>query len=529
MSSDNDRSMDNRPDRLERNDNDLYEQAPCAYLSTLQDGTIVRGNQTFFSWIGAGAEDIVGKTRLQALLTVGSRIYYETHYAPLLQMQGFVNEIALEVRRTDGAVRPIVASARQLRGSDGIPTINRVALFDSTDRRRYEQELLHARKRAEEAAQALATADAQKNEFIAMLAHELRTPLAPVRNALDLMRRSGNDQAIVSRATDVLHRQVAQMVRLVEDLLDISRVGQDKLSVRRVPLDLASVLHHALEASAPLLDSAGLTYTVALPDAPIYIEADAARLAQVIGNILNNASKFTPRGGSVALFLTRDGADAVIRIRDTGIGIDAADLPRVLEMFVQTSGTLESRSGLGIGLALARSLVERHDGRLTIESEGRGRGTEAVVRLPALTTRPASIARTIETRSTSDSNPASRRVLVVDDNHDSADMMTMLLEFVGHEVRTAHDGLSAVNAVEAFRPDVVLLDIGLPVLNGYEAAERIRRAPGRQPVLVALTGWGQADDRRRATDAGFDHHLIKPVDHEVLMELVAAVPTDVRG
>jgi PAS domain S-box-containing protein len=353
MNSGDEPPADDQVYRLETNDTELYEQAPCAYLSTLQDGTIIRGNETFFAWIGARAEEIVGKRRFQALLTVGSRIYYETHYAPLLQMQGFVNEIALEVRRADGAVRPIVASARQLRGSDSVPTINRVALFDSTDRRRYEQELLHARKRAEEAAGALAQADAQKNEFIAMLAHELRNPLAPVRNALDLMRRSGNEETIVRKATDVMHRQVAQMVRLVEDLLDISRVGQDKLSIRRVPTDLASVIHHAVEASSPLLDNAGLTYTMALPDSPIYIEADAARLAQVIGNILTNASKFTPRGGSVMLVLDRDGADAVIRIRDTGIGIDAANLQRVFEMFAQTAAPVEGNSGLGIGLALA--------------------------------------------------------------------------------------------------------------------------------------------------------------------------------
>ena len=515
---------DDRLHGLERDDADLYEQAPCAFLSTLQDGTIIRANQTFFSWIGARPEDIVGKTRFQSLLTVGSRIYYETHYAPLLQMQGVVNEIALEVRRTDDAVRPIVASARQLRGSGGIPTINRVALFDSTDRRRYEQELLQARSRAENAARALESADTQKNEFIAMLAHELRNPLAPVQNALDLMRRSRNEPAIVHRATEVMHRQVAQMARLVDDLLDISRVGQDKLSIRRVPIDLASVVHHAVEASAPLLDHAGLSYTVAVPDAPIYIDADAARLAQVIGNLLNNASKFTPRGGSVALCLTRDGGDAVIRIRDSGIGIEAADLSRVFEMFVQTDAPLESRSGLGIGLPLARSLVERHDGRLTIASEGRGRGTEAIVRLPALVTAPTSISRTSQVAPTSDTTPEPRRVLIVDDNHDSADMMALLLTFVGHEVRTAHDGLQAITAVAEFQPDVVLLDIGLPVLSGYEVAERIRRAPGRQPVLVALTGWGQTDDRRRGADAGFDHQLIKPVDHDALMKIVAEVP-----
>jgi PAS domain S-box-containing protein len=525
MNPGDDRPTDGQTDRLERDDSELYEEAPCAYLSTLHDGTIVRGNRTFFDWIGAHPEAIVGKMRFQALLTVGSRIYYETHYAPLLQLQGFVNEIALEVRRTDGAVRPIMASARQVRPSDGAPVIYRVALFDSTDRRRYEQELLHARTRAEEAARALAQADAQKNEFIAMLAHELRTPLAPVRSALDLMRRSRNDRTIVDKASDVMHRQVTQMVRLVEDLLDISRVGQNKLSIRRVPIDLVSVIHHAVEASAPLLENAGLSYEVALPDSPIYIEADAARLAQVIGNILNNASKFTPRGGAVALRLERDGGDAVIGIRDTGIGINAADLSRVFEMFAQTDAPIASKSGLGIGLSLAKSLVDRHDGRLTIHSEGRGRGTEATIRLPALATPPATISSAIKTPPAPDLIPEARRVLVVDDNHDSAEMMAMLLEFAGHEVRTAHDGLNAVNEVAGFQPHVVLLDIGLPGLNGYEAAERIRLAPGRQPVLIALTGWGQADDRRRAVEAGFDHHLIKPVDHDVLMTLVANVPT----
>jgi PAS domain S-box-containing protein len=509
---------------LETNDTELYERAPCAFLSTLHDGTILRGNQTFFEWIGARSEDVVSKTRFQSLLTVGSRIYYETHYAPLLQMQGFVNEIALEVRRADGAVRPIVASARQLRGSNGAPTINRVALFDSTDRRRYEHELLQARKRAEEAARALAQTDVQKNAFIAMLAHELRNPLAPVRNALALMRRSNNDAAIVDKAAEVMNRQVAQMVRLVEDLLDASRVGQDKLSILRVPIELASVIHHAAETSAPLLEHAGLSFTINLPDSPIYIEADATRLAQVISNILNNAAKFTPRGGSVTLLLAREGEEAVVRIRDTGIGIDAADLSRVFELFTQTATPLDNKSGLGIGLTLAKSLVERHDGRLTIHSEGRGRGTEAIIRLPALATSPASVSRTTQTASAMESKPEPKRVLVVDDNLDSTEMMAMLLELVGHDVRTAHDGLKALDAVAEFRPDVVLLDIGLPGLNGYEAAKRIRLTPGKQPLLVALTGWGQPDDRQRSAEAGFDHHLVKPVNHEVLLDLVANVP-----
>jgi PAS domain S-box-containing protein len=516
----------NSPDRLfETDDTDLYERAPCAHLSTLPDGTIIRANQTFVEWIGGRAEQLVGHTRFQALLTIGSRIYYETHYAPLLQMQGFVNEIALEMRRTDGVVRPIVASARQLRDRDGTALLNRVALFDSTDRRRYEQELLEARKRAEKAARQLAQADAQKNEFIAMLVHELRNPLAPIRNALELMRRSGNEEHVVSKASGVMHRQVAHLVRLVEDLFDISRAGQSKLSIRRVPVDLASIIHHAVESSGPLLESAGLRFSLTLPDVRVYVEGDAARLAQAIGNLLNNASKFTPRGGSVTLTLEREGDGvAVIRIRDTGIGIEPAQLARIFEIFVQADGPLENQGGLGIGLTLARTLVEQHDGQLTVTSEGPGRGTEFAIRLPVIAAAPASVTRSFQPAAP-EARPEARRVMVVDDNRDSADMMAMLLELCGHEVAVAHDGEKAVSLVEQFSPDVVFLDIGLPSLNGYEVATRIRSLQIPQPVLIALTGWGQADDRRRSAAAGFDHHVVKPIDHDMLMGLVAGVPS----
>lgn len=506
-------------DGLETDSKELYEHAPCALLSTLPDGTIVRVNQTLLEWLGVARSDLVGKARFQSLLTIGSRIYYETHYSPLLQMQGFVNEIALEVKHVDGAVRPIVASARQLRDADGAALVNRVALFDSTDRRKYERELLQAHKRAEQSARELAAANRQKTEFIAMLAHELRNPLAPVRNALEVLRQSGKDEQVVETTTGIMRRQVGQIVRLVEDLFDISRVGQDKLSIRRVPVDLGSVIHHAVEASAPVLEQAGVAYHATLADHPIYVEADAARLAQVVGNILNNAAKFTPRGGSVTLTLERLGEAAFIKIRDTGVGISAAQLPRIFDMFMQAEGALEDRSGLGIGLTLAKSLVERHDGTISVHSDGPGLGAQFVVRLPALTQVPEIVTKALAAA------PASmaavpRRVLVVDDNRDAADMMALLLSFAGHEVRVAYDGVEAIDVNNSFRPEVLLLDIGLPVLDGYQVANKIRAQGGRQPLIVALTGWGETANRLRSQAAGFDAHLVKPVDHDTLMHLI---------
>jgi len=504
---------------LETDSEDLYEHAPCALLSTLPDGTIVRANQTCLEWLGVARTDLVGKARFQSLLTIGSRIYYETHYSPLLQMQGFVNEIALEMKRMDGAVRPVVASARQLRDAGGAAVVNRVALFDSTDRRKYERELLQAHKRAEQSARELAAANRRKTEFIAMLAHELRNPLAPVRNALEVLRHSTSDQQVVERTTGIMRRQVGQIVRLVEDLFDISRVGQDKLSIRRVPVDLGSVIHHAVEASAPILEGAGVTYQARLSSNPIYVEADAARLAQVVGNILNNAAKFTPRGGTVTLILERLDDAAVVTIRDTGIGISAEQLPRIFDMFMQGEGALEDRGGLGIGLTLARNLIERHDGTIAVHSDGPGLGTQFVVRIPALTQVPETVTKAVAPVAARVAS-APRRVLVVDDNRDAADVMALLLSFAGHEVRVAYDGGEALDVNLAFRPEVVLLDIGLPVLDGYHVAQQIRAQGGLQPLLVALTGWGETENRLRSTAAGFDAHLVKPVDQHALMNLI---------
>jgi len=507
-------------ERPESDDRDLYEHAPCAYLSTRPDGTIVRGNATFFDWIGVAPEEIVGQRRFQSLLTIGSKIYYETHYSPLLQMRGTVNEIALEIRRSDDSVRPVVASARQVPGPDGCVMFNRIALFDSTDRRLYEQEILKARQRAEIAARALEQADRRKTEFIATLAHEMRNPLAPIRNALELIKRANNPQLAV-QTLDMMHRQVGQLTRLVEDLFDISRIGQDKLTLRLGPVDLSSVVQHAAEMSAPLLESAGVAYSAELPVSPIYARGDAARLAQVVGNLLNNASKFTPAGGWVSLNLLREGDEAIIRVRDSGIGLDAEQLSHVFDMFRQVAAPGDSGTGLGIGLTLAKALMERHGGRISVHSDGRNLGAEFMLALPVLLDAPSAVERTLDQSTPAKATP--RRVLVVDDNVDASSMLARLLSFEGHDTREAHDGLEAVRVATEFEPDVVLMDIGLPLLNGYDSAARIKVETRRPPVLVALTGWGQEEDRRKAKAAGFDAHLVKPVDHDALTKLIADV------
>ncbi len=366
----------------------------------------------------------------------------------------------------------------------------------------------------------LRESDRRKNEFLAMLAHELRNPLAPIRNAVQIMRLTGGNAEAVHSASEMMERQIGQMVRLVDDLLDVSRISRGKIELRRGRIELASAVNHAVEAIRPQCKSRDHALTATLPPQPVYLNADPTRLAQVVGNLLNNACKFTERGGRIWLTVERERGEAVIRVRDTGIGIAADQLPRVFEMFTQVDTSLErTQGGLGIGLTLVKKLVEMHGGTVEVHSAGIGQGSEFVVRLPILveTAKPAPEPTVSEpTRTTA------RRILVVDDNWDSAESLAILLELTGNKTHTAYDGLEAVEAAATFKPDVVLLDIGLPKLNGYEAARKIREEPwGKSMMLVALTGWGQEEDRQRSREAGFDAHLVKPVDHAALTKLLA--------
>jgi PAS domain S-box-containing protein len=372
-------------------------------------------------------------------------------------------------------------------------------------------------KRAEDA---LVEADRRKDEFLATLAHELRNPLAPIRNALQVIRLSPDREA-QAQAQAMMQRQLAQMVRLVDDLLDVSRISRGKLELRREQVALEAVVSSAVETSRPLIDHLGHELTVTLPQQPIIVDADPTRLAQVFSNLLNNSAKYMDRGGHIWLTVERQGGDVAVSVKDTGIGIAADQLPRLFQMFSQVGHSLEkSQGGLGIGLTLVKRLVEMHGGRIEARSEGLGKGAEFVVRLPVVV--GASEPQAPAVRNEPPTLKSSLRILIVDDNRDSADSLGMLLQIMGNDIRMAHDGQEGLDVAEEFRPDVVLLDIGLPKLNGYEACRRIREQSwGRSVVLIALTGWGQEDDRRRSHEAGFDHHMVKPVDPQDLMGLLA--------
>jgi signal transduction histidine kinase/ActR/RegA family two-component response regulator len=371
--------------------------------------------------------------------------------------------------------------------------------------------------------QALREDDRRKDEFLATLAHELRNPLAPVWNAVDILRRKNATAPESQRARDVIERQLRQMTRLVDDLLDVSRIRHGTIELKRGPVLLTDLVQTAVETSRPLIDGHGQELTVELPDEPVYLEADATRLGQVFSNLLNNAAKFTPHGGRIALTARRESGEIVVSVLDSGRGIPAGMMSRVFEMFTQVDRSLEkSQGGLGVGLTIAKQLVELHGGRIEGRSEGAGKGSEFAVRLPVLAAPPA--APLANRREEPRVAAPSHRVLIVDDNEDAAQSLEMILRIVGHDVRTAHDGPQAVLAAREFQPRVVLLDIGLPQMNGYDVARQIRQQPwSAGTVLIAVTGWGQEEDRRRSNEAGFDHHLVKPVAPDVIMDLLASV------
>jgi signal transduction histidine kinase/ActR/RegA family two-component response regulator len=365
----------------------------------------------------------------------------------------------------------------------------------------------------------LREADRRKDEFLATLSHELRNPLAPIRTAIEVMRLARADPEIVENARATVERQLMHLVRITDDLLDVARITQNKVELRRERLDLRAVLQSAIEATRPLIDAHAHTLTIDLPKQPVPADADYTRLSQVFSNLLNNAAKFTPGSGQIRVAASVQGAVATVTVSDTGVGVPPEMLPRIFDMFTQLQAHRDrTYGGLGIGLTLAKRLVELHGGTVEARSGGPGRGTTFAVRLPCAQPADREGAAPV---SDAGRPPAAARVLVADDNPDTADMMRVMLGIKGHEVRTAADGLQAVAVAEAFDPDIAFLDIGMPRLDGYEAARRIRELLGPRIRLVALTGWGQDDDKRRSQAAGFDHHLTKPPDPEMLERLIA--------
>jgi signal transduction histidine kinase len=363
--------------------------------------------------------------------------------------------------------------------------------------------------------QTLREADARKDEFIAVLSHELRNPLAPLRNSLAAMRLSGAGNVATNGLLDVMERQVNHLVRLTDDLLEMSRITRGAFELRRERVELAAVVHHALETADPLIRARGHQVTLALPEETLWVDGDPVRLAQILANLLNNAARYTDKGGSIVLRARREGASAAVAVRDNGAGIAREQLARLFEMFARG----ERSSGLGIGLALARRLAEMHGGSIEAASDGPGKGAEFTVRLPLA----AGATAELLPAKTGGAGLPPKRILVVDDNRDAADTLGMLLGFLGADVQVAHDGRDALAAFEAHRPDVVLLDIAMPHLDGYEVARAIRSRAGGGVPLVALTGWGQEEDRRRVREAGFDHHLVKPADLDALRSLLGSL------
>jgi signal transduction histidine kinase/CheY-like chemotaxis protein len=422
------------------------------------------------------------------------------------------NEEEIVIERPDGSRRTALAHANPFYDESGrvVGAVN--ILVDITDR-----------KRAEDA---LRESDRKKSEFLAMLAHELRNPLAPLRNGLQILRLGSHNGAAVEQAQGMMERQLGHMVRLIDDLLDLSRITNGKIELRKARIDLTAAVKDAIETSRPLIEASGHELTVLLPPQPIYVDADRTRLAQVFANLLNNSAKYTEAGGHIGLTLERQGSDVVVRVKDNGVGIPADVLPNVFEMFTQADRSLDrSQGGLGIGLTLVRGLVEMHGGRVEAHSDGPGKGSEFVVRLSVLL---SPVRGPQEENGEGEGTPSACcskcRVLVVDDNEDAANSLGLMLQIMGYDTRMAYDGLAALEVAAAFRPAVVLLDIGLPKLSGYDACRRLRQQRwGEGMVLIAQTGWGQEEDKRRAKEAGFNFHIVKPVDPAALEKLLSGL------
>ncbi|MFL6580648.1 MAG: ATP-binding protein, partial [Burkholderiales bacterium] len=386
---------------------------------------------------------------------------------------------------------------------------------DITQRKNLELEL---RERVKE----LAEADRQKNEFLAMLGHELRNPLAPIRNAVHLMKMEDAEQETVIKARDMMERQLQQLVRLVDDLLDVSRIVRAKIDLRKEPVDLAQALTRAIETAQPVIDARGHQLKTSVPLGAIYVEGDLIRLAQAVANLLTNAAKYTPEAGMIVLEVEREKERVAIRVQDSGVGIEPDLLPRIFDLFVQGDHTLaRSQGGLGIGLTLVKRLVDMHGGTIEAVSEGKGKGSQFIVRLPILMGDPETFRSKVP--GSLIKNSSKRRVLVVDDNVDAAESIAMILRITGHKVMCIYDGQSVMKMVQNYKPEVVIIDIGLPGMSGYDVAKLLRNTPEcKHLALVAVTGYGQDNDRMTAQQAGFDSHMTKPVDPDVLGEFVAA-------
>jgi PAS domain S-box-containing protein len=481
----------------------IVESSDDAIVSKTLDGTITSWNPGAMHLFGYEPQEIIG----QSIMTIVPPELQAEETETLARLRRGERLDHFETVRVakDGHRLDISLTISPIRDEEGeIIGASKIAR-DVTERKRAEGQLREA--------------DRRKDEFLATLAHELRNPLAPIRNAAELLRRADSLSPELRAVSTILERQVRQMTHLVDDLLDVSRITTGQVRLQREPIELSALLTAVIESYRSVFEAARHQVTFSPADTPIYVDGDRIRLTQVFSNILHNAAKYTRAAGRIHIELRKHDTDVLVSVRDNGIGIPREKLSYVFELFAQLNRSYERMDeGLGIGLTLAKRLVELHGGRIEAKSEGLNQGSEFLVYLPAIGTQTVQTQQALRHES---ENPVGRRVLIADDNHDAAVSLSLLLQAMGHETRIAHDGLEAVQTAEDFRPEIVLLDIGMPKLDGYEAARRIaKRAWAHSIRIIAVTGWGQEADRQRAREAGFHQHLVKPVDPRALSQLL---------
>jgi PAS domain S-box-containing protein len=492
----------------------ILRHSPAGIIQTDAAGRLIMVNPRWCEMLGYPEAEMVGRNILE--ITHASYLGATAEAFDRLAAGGPDFQSEEVYSRKDGSLLSAQSNVAAIRSPAG-EFLGIIAVILDISKQ------LRSKEKLRQLAAELAEADRRKDLFLATLAHELRNPLAPLCNGLQVMKRSLDNSPALEKVRAMMDRQLTQLVRLVDDLLDVSRITQGKLDLRKERIDLRTVVDAAVETCRPVIEQAGHELAVVMPDAPVFVDGDAARLSQVMSNLLNNATKYTHRGGSIRLVVSRQRGMAQVSVKDNGIGIPPAMLDKVFGMFTQVDGPLEKTTGgLGIGLSLVKGLLEMHNGTIEAKSAGKAMGSEFVFLLP-LAMDAGAEPGSYNGLAIDVAPSALRRILVVDDNVDAADSLGELLEMLGNEVRTAHDGEAGVAVAEQFRPDVMLMDIGMPKLNGYEAARRIRQhAWGQGILLVALTGWGQEDERKKSADAGFDHHLVKPVRLDDLTQLISA-------
>jgi PAS domain S-box-containing protein len=486
----------------------LFNTAAVGIGELTATGRFALVNDTLCELLGADRDDLVTLS-LSEVTHPEDRERFANSTSRVFSGEEERRACEMRLLRRDGAPVWCNVSISLARAADGSGVHAVAVIEDVTERKHAEEDLREA--------------DRRKDEFLATLAHELRNPLAPIRNSLHIFRLAGIQDPTVARVTEMMERQVAHMVRMVDDLLEVSRISRGKIELRRERVELASVLRNAVDTSLPLIEGARHKLEIDMPSEPMLIDADPVRLAQVFANLLNNAAKYTPEGGRIQVTVKAERGFASVCVKDNGEGIPPAMLARVFNMFTQVNTGSRAQGGLGIGLTLARTLVQLHGGSIEATSEGTGQGCEFLVRLPLALIESETPSPPLVAHGSRDITL--RRVLVVDDNEDAADSLGMLLQFLGAEVKVVHSGEAALLAIPEFKPSVVLLDIGMPGMSGLEVARRMREDPvARGCTIVALTGWGQREDRRRTREAGFDYHLVKPADVDALQSILSLQP-----